>query len=534
MLLALSLLLGIQTVVGPDSPSGTNQAFQRASLAIQELLHKGDFAAAERRLAKMPKLDVVLEWDDANVPAPRRPDFAKARDAAIEAWEESLIGLKVTLGKKGDIKVGFMPKLPPNADTPGPAGAVFFMSDHPGEPRVEALISLVRTDKRFAITGREVRNEVAYAIGAFLGLERLPRQGSAMDRMEGMYPMDLRVLPVNVSVARQALDVVSQLKEAARKRVRLVPAKPEVFVEPKVLGGKQAVQGDRVVFTFSLTNRGNSLLKYIIIQDCGCFAVESGNRLAPGATTIVRVTTDTTEFPGPFDKSVFVYSNDPDEPSIRIPVRFYVEPKYRFLRESAAPVELVPDTGLILHVYLAVSQSSSFAIRSARVDGVAGVVTYEPWEGTLADPEMQEPAKPRKGYKLSIMTSAEVPPGRIPMTLAVTTDDPVFSTIRTTIQLQKGIVALPPSVYFGQVGKAPSSATFLVSRPGKSFRIVRIDSDNPRLRATFEKARGDYEYRVTVQYDGKADFGDLNGVLKVVTDDPQQPSVVVPVSGVVR
>jgi hypothetical protein len=534
MLLHVCMLLFTQAVVGPEAPSASNSAFQRTSLAVQQLLEKGEFPAAQKLARKLPHRSFKIEWDDSGVPAARKSEFGIARDSAITAWKALLPDLKVELARKGDIKIDFVPSLPPNADSPGPAGAVFFYSDAPEEPRLESVIALVRGEKKLSITPREVRNEVLFSIGSYLGLERMPRLGSAMDRREHLYDVDNRVLAFTANLAKQTLAVTDRIDQAIAKKRKLIPARPQIFVEPRKLTHGEVVQGDRVEFTCSITNRGNCPLRYRVVQDCGCIGIVSGTELDAGQTTMVRLVADTTEYPQGLDKTVFIYSNDPDEPSIQIPVHIDVTPKFRFLRRSNAPIELVTDQGLKLDVYLVLNDKSPLKPLKARIDGIAGVTEMVPWEGEIPDHELNEPSKHRKGYMITILAGPEVPPGRIPMTLAVDTDDKLFSSIRTTIYVQKGIVALPPSVYLGEMGKEPSTATFLVTRPGTKFKIQRIESGHPCLSATYELARDDWEYRVTIHYNGKADFGNLAGVLKVYTDDPKQPVIQVPVTGVVR
>jgi len=120
------------------------------------------------------------------------------------------------------------------------------------------------------------------------------------------------------------------------------------------------------------------------------------------------------------------------------------------------------------------------------------------------------------------------------MTVNVITDDPVWKELRHTLYVQRGIVALPSSLYMGELGKDPARGWFLVTRPRSPFKILGVESSSPFLKAFVENIDGGFEYRVNVVYDGRGDFGDFRATLTLVTDDKKQPRVEVPIRAVIR
>lgn len=520
--------------VGPDLPAGTNAAFQRVAIGVQEHLQRGEWAAAERLSRRLPRRELTLTWDDRAVPVDLRAAYAQARDRAMEAWVDRYRDLKIRIAPQGMLRVGFAPQLPPGPDSVGPAGAAFVFSEAPTDPRVDAVIALRRGAQRSPATPRDVRNEVAYAIGAALGLERTPRSGGVMDRHDFSYTLDTAILAYYLRIAREVQEISDTLRQAVVQRTRLTPPRPQARLDVVELRPADAVQGDRVRMAIGLTNVGNGTLRFEVLPDCGCFSVATARELGPGETTTIQIQADTTEFPGPFDKAIYVTSNDLDRSMRRVPVKFYVEPRYRFLSTDTASVRLVPDEGLRTDVFLAVSPRKPFQVKRVETSGVTAMVEVTPWKGTLPDPDLKEGPKARQGYRLRILTTPNMPMGRLPMTLNVETDDPSLGVIRETLTLQRGIVALPGSLFLGELGKAPVRAWVLLNRPGQWFRVTAASTDHPNLTTRVEPIPGRPEVRVVVLYDGKADAGDMSAILTVKTDDPRQSEIRVPIRGTVR
>ncbi len=78
------------------------------------------------------------------------------------------------------------------------------------------------------------------------------------------------------------------------------------------------VQGQKVHYDFYVTNSGGDLLKIENVRaSCGCtVAKPDKNQLAPGEGTKINVTFNSAGKMGPQVKSIYVMSNDPDEPTL--------------------------------------------------------------------------------------------------------------------------------------------------------------------------------------------------------------------------
>lgn len=526
-MIAALLVAFAQTVVGPDLPSGANASFQEACLAVETALGKGDFAGAEARLKALPSLDATIEWDDSGIPKQRREEFARARDASVELWRRIVPDLKVTLAKKGRIKISFVPELPPNADSPGPAGATFFFSTDPTEPAVEGVLSMTRTERKTAIEAKEVTNEVTYAIGAYLGLERMPNVGAAMGRHEQPYLHVNLPGPSEAFQVKELQKVVTTLRDFVKRKVKVTPARAEIFLSQVEFKPKPTVQGEPLTMSVTVTNRGTGTLRYRLVPDCSCFALAYDKSVKPGESKLVQIAVDTINFTGDLEKKIAVHSNDPEASLRWMHFSMRVDPLYRFLGVARSEVVLLEDKGEG-ELFFIPNSNKPLVPSGVTVEGVTGTATIEPWTGNLAG------ESGLKGYKIRYKLSDNIPPGRAPVGIAVTTNDPSWSPVRHSFYVQKGIVALPLSLYMGEVGKEPARAWALVSRPGKPFKITKVETEGPFFTAEIENLGKDWEYKVIVIYKGGAEFGDLSTTLKITTDDPSQPVLTVPITAVVR
>lgn len=527
LLCALAILQ--QPVVGPEIPFGASRPFQEACLAVEEALEKREFTQAEKLVAALPSLQFAIEWDDSAVPANRRAEFAKARDAAIDEWSKEVSGLKVTIAKQGRVKIAFAPELPPNADSPGPAGAVFFVGFAPDEPAVDAVIALTRTESRFSVDAKDVTNEVAFAIGSYLGLERLPNVGSVMSRHEQPYRMINRITTIEGVQVRDNMKVVEALKGLVVKRVQVRPARPEIFLSQTEFAPDPVVQGDNLAMSVTVTNRGTATLRYRLIPDCSCFALAYDREVKPGDSRLIQIVVDTIRFTGDLVKTIGVHSNDPTANVRKLDFTMRIDPLYAFFGMEGQRV-LYADETPEGEVFFVPHPKRPLKPTGVELEGLSGTATLEPWSGTLPG----QNGKTAEGYRIRFKLTGDIPSGRAGLGFNIKTDNPDWSPVRHSIYVQKGIVALPTSVYMGEIGKEPQRAWTLISGPGKPYKILRVESDSKYFEGLVEASSHTGEYKLIVQYKGGADFGDLTGTLRVVLDDPKQKEVVVPVRAVVR
>jgi len=91
---------------------------------------------------------------------------------------------------------------------------------------------------------------------------------------------------------------------------------PKLLVQPLKHDFGTITQGEKVTHVFILTNNGGDLLTILNVQtSCGCTAAKPDkNELAPGESTNLKVTFNSTGRHGAQKKNITIKSNDPDNP----------------------------------------------------------------------------------------------------------------------------------------------------------------------------------------------------------------------------
>lgn len=516
-------------------PVGSSEAFQSLCQDVQAAVDAKDWAEAKRLAGRLPDRNITMVWDDSKLSENQKEAFAKARDEGIAEWKRGIPDLSVTFAKKGELKISFVEELPPNLDTVGPAGAVFFNSPADGEPFIEAVWALVRGPDKKPVREIEIVNEMQYAIGAVLGLARNPQPKSIMFRTEDYTPARIKYTLADGRLVDRIIEASDRIRKAVNSELDPKLGAPKIFIDPLKFVHDPVPQFGLMAFTVQVTNQGNSPLEFRLVPDCGCFVVGGYNgNLAPGQTTVVDIVINTAEFTGMLRKVLFVYSNDPQFPIRQIPLEATVRPAYRFVDITEGPVLYVDSNGAKFETILVIDDERKFDIKGISVAGVSAMVSKEPWTGELDWPEIGEGKKKRSGYKLTALVSSTAPVGRVPMQLQIDTNDQLLTVITKSISVQKGIVSVPLSLYFGQIPKSPAKAVVIVSSPGRPFKITKVESDTQFVKASFEHYRNGDEYKLTAEFTGDAPFGRFRGTITVHTDDPNQPTVKVPFEGEVR
>ncbi len=534
MIILAALAMMQDTAEAPVLEPGASLQFKEAVYRAQEHLAADEFAEAAKQADRLPQQKLTLSWDDAKVPAARRASFVTARDAAIKIWSGSVLGTQVEIVKgKADIMVSFAESLPVNPDNGLIQSSAFLVNYIPGEPVVDGIIALKRGEAQLSAEGIDITNEVAYAIGLYYGMDRQPQPSSIMFRTEGssgrpntLWPIDLRLCISNVKAGEM-------LRQAAAKKERMKVTKPRAFIDVRSLDGGTVMQGESMPMTFQVTNQGTAPLFFRIVPDCSCFILGYDGEVAPGSTSLVRVDINTYDFPGPLDKSLFIYTNDPELPVRQITAKGQVNHAYQFIRPG--PSQLIHlDGGSVKEtVYLVINEKADIGIEDISMAGTKGSIDAEPWAGMIADPATGAPATERKGYKLTLYLEPTQVTGRFPITITARTNSDQFPRLTYSVFAQHGIVSVPPSVYLGETEQQPVRAWFVLTRPGKPFKITSLESNSKHIKLSHEKIpNGDA--KIIVEFDGKATIGNFSALVTVGTDDPLQPFIQVPIQGIVK
>jgi hypothetical protein len=95
---------------------------------------------------------------------------------------------------------------------------------------------------------------------------------------------------------------------------------PKVAVQQSNFDFGTISQGKSITHEFVITNNGGDLLRIDRVRaTCGCTAAEPQKKeLAPGESTKIKVDFNSTGRLGKQNREVFVYTNDPEKPEIKL------------------------------------------------------------------------------------------------------------------------------------------------------------------------------------------------------------------------
>lgn len=102
---------------------------------------------------------------------------------------------------------------------------------------------------------------------------------------------------------------------------------PRIRVEPETFDFGKALPARTLRKEFTLSNFGDAALVIENVSTtCGCTAaLASDTKLAPGSSTMLRVTLETRSYSGKLERQVLVRSNDPKTPLLTVKVSATVE-----------------------------------------------------------------------------------------------------------------------------------------------------------------------------------------------------------------
>lgn len=516
----------VPQVAPPIISAGATPEFAKAALAVEADLVAGDIPAARKALLGLPtRTPKISLTEQGLLPAHLRDSLPASLRAAAGSWSRYIRGFTAeAISSTADLTLAFASVLPD-----GPESLPIPTQIDGGIP-FRATIGVGRGKPARDISVAQLNVEMAYAIGRYLGVGDNPFPGTAMFRNPNPIGASYWPGPLEAKLAAYNLALAERLRAGveAGKPIGLTASSLELRKPSLELG--EVKQGTVIHSNIELKNNGDGPMEYMIKPDCSCFEVSPPGKLEAHKSVNLRVLVDTSTYIGQHDKVLLLLTNDPFKSSVQIPVSFRSRPAYRLYRPLGENF-VVPAGGGGYDVYLVNGPGEDWHPKAARLKDVEGKVTWSAWSGPLADPDMNEGALPRQGWRFRIQLPAGMPAGRVNGSLQVDTDSTKTGTIEYAFTAQKGIVALGGTAYFPNVVKG-ATTSFLISRPNQPFKIKSIDGGP--FKATWHDNRSGWEYAIELEYPGGAAPGDFLIPIRIHTDDAQQPIVEALVSGIIK
>lgn len=305
------------------------------------------------------------------------------------------------------------------------------------------------------------------------------------------------------------------------------PDAPTISFRETVYDAGDSWEGEVVSHTFTFTNTGNAELKISRVRStCGCTASNlSSDTIAPGESGEIRASFNTQRYRGKKSQPIYVYSNDPANPTIQLllettvkTVAAFSPPDIQFGnvaygKSEVRTAEIVFDAepAPVLEVSAQPDFFSARIVEAAEGKGEAGE---------------------KRPVRIEVTISPEAPIGRQSGTLTARIDHPkmsnltgrVFAAVEGTLQYS------PRMVFFSQQDQKLGTVKTisLTNQAEEPVTIREVKSGIPQFEAALKTIRAGKEFAVEVRLRPEAEPGRLSGELTIETDVPGQEKILIP------
>ena len=285
----------------------------------------------------------------------------------------------------------------------------------------------------------------------------------------------------------------------------------------------------KVSHLYKVTNAGNAILSITNVRPaCGCTSTVTGQwSVKPGESTDIEATFDPRGQRGIVRKSIVVVSNDPKAP----------ETTLTFDAEVVQPIQPSKDNVFFDNVDRGGAAGDS--IRFVSTDGNPVKLTGAEAPGA---PYLHLATRSEgKDAVLDLkLAGQEIPKGQDMGIEVVTvrTANPQLPMFRVNVQWQvkPSITVEPAAVAWSEAkaGKELRMELTLGQAQGRPFRVTNASSTNPILAVEGVGGAAAAKQKLVIVFSAKARPGRYSEKATILTDDPQRPSIEIPVYAVLK
>ncbi len=314
------------------------------------------------------------------------------------------------------------------------------------------------------------------------------------------------------------------------------------IVEP-VKDYGEVPKGDKLDWAFAIKNTGDADLQILAAKPgCGCTVADFDKVIKPGETGKVTAHVDTTNFAGPISKTISIETNDPSTPEAVLTIHATVKPFVEAFPAGFVRYNMLQGDAETQSITLYSDEEEPFEIAKIDTPGEwVKVVSHK-----IEDPNsrVQAGRANQNQYRLDITVGgpdAKVGPLADKIHIATNSKHQpdyfvsVTGVVRPPFRIDTNVVN------FGEVTATDPAATRVITvhsnsiKAPEAFQVTKAESTIPTVFSASVKPtehKGDFEVTVQIAKDAKP--GDLDGSVKIYTNDKVNPVVTLPVKGVVK
>ncbi len=332
-----------------------------------------------------------------------------------------------------------------------------------------------------------------------------------------------------------ATALLMTLSGLAPTSAQIAVDRPIITVEPEILDFGVMPQNESRSGEITIHNIGGALLKIREVKsDCGCTVADITQReIASGESTTLSVTFNSQKFEGQQTKYIQVYSNDPDTPvleyvvSAKVKVPVYVKP----VKRQLAFGRLRQGESNTQRAWFETEDIAQLEITPSRFNEQLFTIEVD-----------QNPEGQANRAVLTVHSKPDAPVGDHREFIRVETNVPDLPLIdfEAFLTVLQDLEAFPAKVDLRYAQRnRPFETLVRVRATSKNveFKVTGAEIDLPNFKAEVEETIPNVETFVhltgmpvtrddplAVQSEGR-----IQGTLRIFTNLPQQPELIVPV-----
>ena len=308
--------------------------------------------------------------------------------------------------------------------------------------------------------------------------------------------------------------------------------RPKAVVVEAVKDAGGVAKGEKITHDFVIKNEGDAPLEITDVKPtCGCTVADFDHTIVPGGSGKIHTVLDTTDFGGPIAKTIYAYTNNPDNARIELTVKAEVQPYIFVLPGFARFIQPQgSDPGSVEEI-----------IFTRSFDDLEITKTESPYPfmkvdtRPARDDERREQGIGNQWVVSFTVDYKQAPIGTIADFVTVYTNHPKQAIARIPVSgfVRLMIAVTPPEADFGKIDlSTPQEARMIVrSFDPAGIEVTSAETDVPGVQVEVTPIEVGKRFALHVTLTPAMAKGDFNGTITLRTTSATKPVVEVPLRG---
>lgn len=311
-------------------------------------------------------------------------------------------------------------------------------------------------------------------------------------------------------------------------------AAPSAVVDEPVFDAGRVSKGADVVHDFVIRNEGTAPLTISEVRPaCGCTVADYDETIAPGESGKINAVVDTTDFSGGISKGLTVFTNDPANPRLVLTVKARIEPSV-FIRPGFARFiqPQFSEPGTVDQILFTRSFDD---LKVLKVESPYPFLDVKARPAT--EDEKQEDGSGNQWVLEMTLDYGTAEIGPLAEYVRVTTNHPEQTEVAFPVSgyVRPMVVPTPARLDLGSVSVSADSlaktSVVLKNYAQEALDIEVAGATVAGLDVEVEEIEEGREFRVHVRLGADMPMGAFDGVIRLNTGHPKNPTIEIPISG---